>query len=134
MIKISEYRKRSRKTFEDTCAGVSEVVKTNSFAVLAEIRTSEILKSKGLDYPDLITYDVCNAGYASKALELDPMVETLVPCHLIVKGSGDQTEVSVQLPGEMFESLHLDKNRETRSFLDEVETKLKRIVDEIAME
>lgn len=134
VIKISEYRKESRQPFEKCCATASDVISKNGFAILAEIKTSDILKSKGFDYPKLRTYDICNAGYASKALALDRRVETIIPCHLIVKGAGDQTEISAQLPGEMFEALHIEKNHETESFLGEVETRLKRIVDEIATE
>ena len=133
-IKMSEYRKKSRISFGESCARVSEIVKTNGFAVLAEIRTSEILKSKGFDYSDLRTYDICNANYASKALAIDQEVEVIIPCHLIVKGVENHSEVSVQMPRDLFESLHRQKSPEVESFLSDVEGKLKGIVDALTAE
>ena len=129
---MSEYRKNSKLSFEDTCAKVPETVSKNGFAVLAEIKTSDILKSRGFDYANLRTYDICNAGYANKALSFDSGVETIVPCHLIVKGAGNHTEISVQMPREMFESLHREKSEEMESLLSEVEAKLKGIVEELS--
>lgn len=129
---MSEYRKKSELSFENLCARVPEVVQKNGFAVLAEIKTSDILKSKGFDYANLRTYDICNAGYANKALSFDSGVETIVPCHLIVKGIGNHTEIAVQMPREMFESLHREKSEDMESFLGEVETKLKAIVEELS--
>ena len=41
---MSEYRKKSELSFENLCARVPEVVQKNGFAVLAEIKTSDILK------------------------------------------------------------------------------------------
>ncbi|EQB69312.1 MAG: hypothetical protein AMDU5_GPLC00004G0282 [Thermoplasmatales archaeon Gpl] len=129
-----EYRINSKLSFDEACSNVPQVVSENKFAVLAEIRTSEILRSKGFDYEEMRTYDICNAGYASRALAMDSRVETILPCHLIVKKAGDHTEVSVQLPGEMFHSLHKEKSEEVDLFLGEVESKLKGIVDSFNME
>lgn len=129
-----EYRKSSKLSFEEACSKVPEVVSKNGFAVLSEIKTSEILRSRGFGYSNLRTYDICNAGYASKALAFDQRVEVIIPCHLVVKGAGDLTEVSVQMPGELFHSLGKEKSGEMESFLTEVEEKLKGIVDTITGE
>ncbi len=129
-----EYRKSTKLSFEDACTKVPEIVSKNGFAVLAEIRTSDILKSKGFDYTDLRTFDICNAGYATKALAFDSRVETIIPCHLVVKGAGDHSEVSIQLPSEMFNALHKEKSKEMETFLTGIEAKLKSIVDTITNE
>ena len=129
-----EYRKSSKLSFEEACSRAPEVVSKNGFAVLSEIKTSEILKSKGFDWPDLRTYDICNANYASKALAIDQEVETIIPCHLIVKGVENHSEVSVQMPRDLFESLHRQKSPEVESFLSDVEGKLKGIVDALTAE
>ena len=131
---MSEYRKKSELSFENLCARVPEVVQKNGFAVLADIKTSDILKSKGFNYADLHTYDICNAGYANKALSFDSGVETIVPCHLIVKEAEGHTEVAVQMPREMFGSLHREKSEDMEGFLVEVEEKLKGIVEAIIKE
>ena len=129
-----EYRVNSKLSFEEACSKVPEIVSKNGFAVLAEIKTSEILKSKGFDYEDMRTYDVCNAGYASRALSMDSVAETILPCHLIVKRRKNQAEVAVQLPGEVFRSLHMERSEEVDMFFGEVESKLKGIVDSFNME
>ena len=129
-----EYRKSTELSFEDACAKVPGIISKNGFAVLAEIKTSDILRSKGIDYTNLRTYDICNAAYAAKALGFDSGVETIIPCHLVVKGSGDHSEVSVQLPSEMFNSLHKEKTQEMENFLGGIETKLKGIVDAMTNE
>ncbi|SIM84520.1 DUF302 domain-containing protein [Cuniculiplasma divulgatum] len=125
----TEYRKNSKLTFEEACSKVPDLVTRNGFAVLAEIKTSEILKSKGFDYTELRTYDICNAGLASRALAMDTRLESLLPCHLIVKNAGDHSEISVQLPGEIFRTLNLSHSKDMEPFLVEVETKLKKIVN-----
>ncbi len=128
-----EYRVNSKLSFDSACSKVPEIVSKNGFAVLAEIKTSEILKSKGFDYEDMRTYDICSTGYASRALSMDSTVETIMPCHLVVKRRGNQAEVAVQLPGEMFRSLHKERSEKAEMFLGEVESKLKEIVDSFNM-
>ena len=128
----TEYRVKSKHPFDEVCDKIREIVPLNGFSILSEIRTSDILRSKGFEYPNLRTFDICNAGYANRALSFDTRVETIIPCHLIVKEAENHTEVSVQLPREMFESLHREKSEEMESFLGEVETKLKAIVEELS--
>ena len=128
----TEYRVKSKRSFDEACDKVREIVPLNGFSILSEIRTSDILRSKGFEYPNLRTFDICNAGYANRALSFDTRVETIIPCHLIVKEAENHTEVSVQLPREMFESLHREKSGDMESFLGEVETKLKAIVEELS--
>ncbi len=129
---VLEYRINSKYSFEEACSRVPEAVSKNGFAVLAEIKTSEILQSKGFDYAPLRTYDICNAGYANKALSMSKMAEALLPCHLIVKGIGDHTEISVQLPRDTFNTLFPKGEVSMETFLNEVEGKLKNIADSLA--
>lgn len=129
---VLEYRINSKFSFEEACSKVPEAVSKNGFAVLAEIKTSEILKSKGFDYPPLRTFDICNAGYANKALSLSKIAEALLPCHLIVRGNGDHTEISVQLPRDTFNALFPKGDAKMEAFMNEVEGKLKNIVDSLA--
>lgn len=129
---VLEYRINSKYSFEEACSRVPEAVSKNGFAVLAEIKTSEILQNKGFDYAPLRTYDICNAGYANKALSMSKMAEALLPCHLIVKGIGDHTEISVQLPRDTFNTLFPKGEVSMETFLNEVEGKLKNIADSLA--
>jgi uncharacterized protein (DUF302 family) len=125
----TEYRVKSERSFDEVCDKIREVVPLNGFSILSEIRTSDILRSKGFEYPNLRTFDICNAKYAHEALSFDYRVETLIPCHIIAKSVEGGTEVSVQLPAEIFHTLQTDKTEPMTAFLNEVETKLKTIVD-----
>ena len=125
----TEYRVKSERSFDEVCDKIREVVPLNGFSILSEIRTSDILRSKGFEYPNLRTFDICNAKYAHEALSFDNRVETLIPCHLIAKSVEGGTEISAQLPAEIFRTLQTDKKGKNSAFLDEVETKLKTIVD-----
>lgn len=129
---VLEYRINSKYSFEEACSRVPEAVSKNGFAVLAEIKTSEILQNKGFDYAPLRTYDICNAGYANKALSMSKMAEALLPCHLIVKGIGDHTEISVQLPRDTFNTLFPKGEVSMEAFMNDVEGKLKSIADSLA--
>ncbi len=127
----TEYRVKTEHSFDEVCDKVREIVPLNGFSILSEIRTSEILRSKGFEYPNLRTFDICNAKYAHEALSFDYRVETLIPCHLIVKSVEGGTEISAQLPAEIFHTLQTDKTEQKMTFLNEVETKLKTIVDSL---
>lgn len=132
---VEEYRVTSQFSFEKLCDRVRKVVPMNGFGILAEIRTSDNLRMKGFEYPDIRTFDICNPEYAIRALGLDKIVETLIPCRLIVRNDGKISEVSVQLPGDLFRGLGKFAEDETKyrgNFLKEVESRLKKIVDQIS--
>ena len=127
----TEYRVKSNHSFDEVCDKIREVVPLNGFSILSEIRTGDILRSKGFEYPNLRTFDICNAKYAHEALSFDYSVETLIPCHLIAKSVEGGTEISAQLPVEIFHTLQTDKTEQKTAFLTEVETKLRTIVDSL---
>ena len=83
------------------------------------------------EYPNLRTFDICNAKYAHEALSFDYRVETLIPCHLIVKSVEGGTETSIQLPAEFFHTFQADKTEQRTAFLNEVETRLRTIVNSL---
>ena len=63
----TEYRVKTEHSFDEVCDKVREIVPLNGFSILSEIRTSENLRSKGFEYPNLRTFDICNAKYAHEA-------------------------------------------------------------------
>ncbi len=127
----TEYRVKTEHSFDEACDKVREIAPLNGFSILSEIRIGEILRSKGFEYPKFTTFDICNPKYAHEALSFDYRVETLIPCHLIAKSVEGGTEISAQLPAEIFRTLQTDKKGKNSAFLDEVETKLKTIVDSV---
>jgi uncharacterized protein (DUF302 family) len=109
---------------------VRDIVSKYGFGVLAEIKTSEVLKSKGYEYSPLTTYDVCNPLYAFKALSINEKFESLLPCHIVIKGLVDGCEVIAMLPEAM--SAMVEDNSEIKLLMAEAEEKIIKIVDEIA--
>ena len=127
----TEYRVKTERSFDEACDKVREIVPLNGFSILSEIRIGEILRSKGFKYPNFTTFDICNPEYAHEALSFDHKVETLIPCHLIVKSVEDGAEISAQMPAEIFHTIQTDKMEQKTAFLNEVETKLKIVVDSL---
>ncbi len=93
-----EYRVKSDRNFEEACEFVRDVVSANEFGVLAEIKTGDILTSKGFEYPRMNTYEVCNPAYAHAVLTRDQRFESMLPCRIVVKAKGDGTEIIALMP------------------------------------
>lgn len=127
---IQEYRVESQYSFDELCERVHKILPELGFSILSEIKTSDILRSKGYEYAALRTYDVCNPGYAYKALSLNKMAETAIPCRMIVKRADNQSEVAIQMPGSLFRDIDLDED--DLEFLKEMEIKLREIVDRVS--
>ncbi|MHB1439834.1 MAG: DUF302 domain-containing protein [Cuniculiplasma sp.] len=124
-----EMRLKSKEDFETLCSKVPEVVSKNGFAVLAEIRTGDILKSKGFDYGPLRTYEICNPAYAFRILSADEKFESLLPCRIVLKGKPEGTEVIGLLPEALSE---LVDSTSVKDVAHEVQEKIKKIVGDIA--
>ncbi len=124
-----EIRVKSSKKFEDVCSALPEKVKENGFGVLAEIKTSEILKSKGFEYSPLRTYEVCNPSYASEILNINGRFESMLPCRIVVKGVEGGSEIVGLLPEAMASLVGDDKANNT---MLKVQGIIKKIVKELA--
>ena len=124
-----EIRMKSKKSFEEVCSEVSKKVGEVGFGVLAEIKTSDVLKSKGYEYSPLRTYEICNPGYASKILNTDVRFESLLPCRIVIKGTKDGSEVIGLLPEAM---AGLVGNRNVEDTMLKVQEVIKKIVADLA--
>ena len=125
-----EYRRETVRSFEEVCSRVKEVVEKNGFAVVAEIDSSGIMRSKGFNYPNLRIYDICNAKYAYTLLSVTNKFEVIIPCHLAIKKAGNKTEIAAGIPTPITSLLNLDD--ESKATVDEVIKTLKTIVDQLA--
>lgn len=126
-----EYRRTADTGFEEVCRSVRGVAERNGFAVVGEIDSSGIMKSKGYNYPDLRIYDICNAKYAHMLLTANDKFEVIIPCHLAIKRAGDKTEVAAGMPTPMTSLLKLDDK--ARATVDEVVKTLTAMVDQLAV-
>ncbi len=123
------YRKESRLNFAQAVEAVKEHMQNEGFGVLTEIDVRQTLKKKlDVDFDNYLIIGACNPPFAYKALLAERNVGVMLPCNIIVYELGAKTFVACILP-----SVQLGKigNPELIPIGDEIEKKLKKIVDSV---
>lgn len=115
-------------SFDEAIAKVTAELKKEGFGVLTEIDMKTTLKNKiGVDFRKYKILGACNPQFAYKALLSEDKIGTLLPCNVIVQElDNGEIEVSAVDP---ITSMNVVENKEMESLAKEVETKLKRVVD-----
>ena len=73
-------------SFDEAINRVTEVLKSEGFGVISEIRMHEKLKEKlGVDYKKYTILGACNPAYAYKALQVEDKIGTMLPCNIVVQ-------------------------------------------------
>lgn len=88
----------SDKPFEAVCSALEENAAANQFRVLAVHNVKETLSEKGFERGELKIIEVCNAGFAHKALQQEIEVALFMPCRFAVYAQGDKTMVKLSRP------------------------------------
>ena len=124
------YEKPTAKTIEELEAALRESAARHKFGVLAVLDLQKTMQSKGVDYPrQVAVFEVCNPHQASRALEANPAVSTMLPCRISVYEKDGRLTVATALPASfmaMFGSPALE------SVGADVEFVLKAMIDEAA--
>ncbi len=116
-------------SFENTIPKVIEELKKEGFGVLTTIDVKETLKKKiDLDFKKYTILGACNPSLAHKALQAEEEIGLLLPCNVIVYEKDNKTMVSVFNPGLMS---YVVDNENLKSVADEVQEKLKRVLNNI---
>jgi len=116
-------------SFENTIPKVIEELKKEGFGVLTTIDVKETLKKKiDLDFKKYTILGACNPTLAHKALQAEEEIGLLLPCNVIVYEKDNKTMVSVFNPGLMS---YVVDNENLKSVADEVQEKLKRVLNNI---
>jgi uncharacterized protein (DUF302 family) len=115
-------------SFDEAIEKVTAELKKEGFGVLTEIDMQATLKMKiGVDFRKYVILGACNPQFAYKALLSEDKIGTLLPCNVIVQElDNGEVEVSAVDP---ITSMNVVENKEMESLAKEVETKLKRVVD-----
>jgi uncharacterized protein (DUF302 family) len=111
---------------------LTKVFKKEGFGVLTEIDVKQTLKTKlNVDFDEYIILGACNPPYAYQALTAERDIGVLLPCNVTVYTQAGKTYVSAILP-----TVQLGKvgNPELTPIAEEIETKLKKVVDAVARE
>ena len=117
-------------SYQEAVAGVTEGLATEGFGILTEIDVKATLKKKlNVDFRRYLILGACNPALAHRALLAEPLIGLLLPCNVVVaeRKEGGST-VSIASPRELF---NLVGNPEMASFADEVESKLRRVLEAI---
>jgi len=122
------YRLESSKPFGVVTEGLKTASQENKFRVLCVHDVQETLKDKGLERAPLEIIEVCNAGFAHKALDKDVSVAMFMPCKFTVHTEGEKTIVTLARPSiiaEMLPDSGLEK------LAGEVEETLRKVMESV---
>ena len=78
------YTIESSKSFDDVSTALEKTSPERGFRVLAVHNVKETLAGKGFEIEPLKIFEVCNAGFAYKALGNDISVAMFMPCKIVV--------------------------------------------------
>lgn len=118
-------------SYEEAISKVTDALKKEGFGVLTEIDVKATLKKKlDKDFRKYVILGACNPPYAHRSLQADLDVGLLLPCNVIVYETDDQKAyISAINP---VSALEVIKNEELRKIAEEVSTKLKSVIDDVA--
>lgn len=118
-----------RVPYDQAVAAVTEALKSEGFGVLTEIDVKATLKKKlDADFRKYVILGACNPPLAHKALSTELEIGLLLPCNVIVYEEGDGSVVSVIDP---VAAMGVVDNPELKPIAEQVQAKLKRVVDSL---
>ena len=87
-------------SFDEAIIRVTDVLKSEGFGIISEIRMHEKLKEKlGVDFKKYTILGACNPAYAYKALQVEDKIGTMLPCNIVVQElSANNIEVAAVNP------------------------------------
>ncbi len=110
---------------------VRQALGAEGFGVLTEIDVQATLKKKlGVERKPYLILGACNPTLAHKALETEPPIGVFLPCNVDVF-EGDDGAVYVQTPKPTM-MFGLVGNPDVRPIAEEVDAKLRRVLDAVA--
>ena len=117
-------------TFDEAINLVTEVLKSEGFGIISEIRMNEKLKEKlGVDFKKYTILGACNPSYAYKALQVEDKIGTMLPCNIVVQElSENHIEVAAVNP---IASMMAIQNPALVGIAEEVTDKLKAVISRL---
>jgi uncharacterized protein (DUF302 family) len=117
-------------SFDEAIDRVVQELKKEGFGVLTEIDVKATLKEKlDVDFRNYRILGACNPPFAHAALEAEDKIGTMLPCSVIVQETPDgAVEVAAIDP---IASMQAVQNLALRDIADQVQAKLKQVVDSL---
>ncbi len=116
--------------FEFIVKKTTETLKKEGFGVLTDIDVKATLKKKlDVDFKKYRILGACNPPFAFKALQVEDKIGTMLPCNVIVQEIAEgKIEVAAIDP---IASMQAIKNPDLREIADQVQNKLKKVIDSL---
>jgi len=99
------YSVSSNKSFDELSALLEKTSPEMGFRVLAVHNVQETLAGKGFEIEPLKIFEVCNAGFADKALGNDINVAMFMPCKIVLRPENEKTRMTLVRPSMIAEML-----------------------------
>jgi len=117
-------------SFDEAIARVTEELKKEGFGVLTDIDVQSTLKKKlDVNFRKYRILGACNPHFAYQALQKESRIGTMLPCNVIVQETEEgNIEVSAIDP---ISSMQAVQNPELEGIANQVQTKLKDVVDRL---
>ena len=117
--------------FEEAIERVIEQLKQEGFGVLTEIDVKATLKKKlDVDFRNYKILGACNPPFAYRALQVERMIGTMLPCNVIVQEvEPGKSEVAAVDP---VASMQAVGNPELEAIAEQVRSKLKLAIERVA--
>jgi len=123
------YKKPVTFSFEEAIDKTKKELKKEGFGVLTEINVKTVLKKKlDANYDDYIILGACNPPFAYKALQAEKEIGLMLPCNIIIYKQEGKIFVSSILPTV---AMSMIKNDNLKHIAEEIELKLKQVIDSI---
>jgi uncharacterized protein (DUF302 family) len=117
-------------SFDEAINRVTDVLKSEGFGIISEIRMNEKLKEKlGVAFKKYTILGACNPSYAYKALQVEDKIGTMLPCNIVVQELSEKhIEVAAVNP---IASMMAIQNPALVGIAEEVTEKLKVVISRI---
>ncbi len=117
-------------SFDEAIQKTIEVLKTEGFGVISEIRMHEKLKEKlNVDFKRYTILGACNPPFALQALQAEDKIGTMLPCNVLVIEQGqNKIEIAAVNP---IASMQAITNIALGDVAQQVTVKLKKVIDNL---
>jgi uncharacterized protein (DUF302 family) len=123
------YRKQISVSFAEAVEKTKNALAKEGFGILTEIDAKATLKKKlNVDFDQYLILGACNPPFAHQALLAEKEIGLMLPCNVIVYEDAGNVFVSAILPSVAMGMISNDK---LKPIAQEVETKLKKVIDSI---
>jgi uncharacterized protein (DUF302 family) len=123
-----DYTKTSTRPFGELVKSIEDAAMRRNFRTLHIHDVQATLAEKGFEIPPYSIVEVCNAGFAHRAITAYSPVGMMLPCRIVVFEEGGVNKVMLMKPSVMSEIM---PDAGLGSLPQDVEDLLTQVVDEV---